>query len=102
MALTTQDHNSGNGEMVTVDRTLWLTADQQRVVEDGDPQAATLYATPGMQVPHEQAERYGLLAKGTSRTPGDDGDAERDAEDDAATKSRTPSANKARTRRQDK
>lgn len=117
MALNFQEHDMASGEMVTVDRKVWLTADKERVVDDGDPQAAILYATPGMQVPRREAERYGLLSRGTSRTAGtadtpdsdtSDGDSgtesgqETASDDDSATKARTPSANKARTRRQDK
>lgn len=48
----------------TVDRKLWLTADKERVVEDGDPAGAFLFATPGDEVSDEDAKRYGLKAKG--------------------------------------
>lgn len=43
-----------------VERRLWLTADRTRVVEDGNPAARYLYATPGMVIPYAEAERYGL------------------------------------------
>lgn len=43
------------------DRKLWLTADRDRVVEDGDPEARFLLAAPGRAVPEEQAVRLGLL-----------------------------------------
>ncbi len=43
------------------DRKLWLTADRERVVEDGDPEARFLLAAPGRAVPEEQAVRLGLL-----------------------------------------
>lgn len=44
----------------TADRRLWLTADRDRVVEEGDADAAFLFATPGKTVSDEDAERYGL------------------------------------------
>lgn len=47
--------------MTTVDAKWWLTADGSRAVPDGDPEAAVLYATPGDQVPDEDAERLGIL-----------------------------------------
>lgn len=49
-------------EQIEVDRKLWLTAGRDRVVEDGDPAAAFLYATPGQRVPREEAERLGAVA----------------------------------------
>lgn len=48
-------------DKVEVDRKLWLTKDRDRVVEDGDPEAAFLYATPGKRVPREEAERLGVV-----------------------------------------
>lgn len=41
-------------------RKLWYTADHERVVEDGDPEAAFLLGTPGKRIPDEEAERLGL------------------------------------------
>lgn len=43
-----------------VDRKLWLTADRERVVEDGDPDSAFLFATPGDEITEDVAKRYGL------------------------------------------
>lgn len=79
----------GTGETVEVDRRLWLTADRQRVVEDGDPQAAFLYATAGARVPRAEAEELGALPAKSARKQ-----AER-AEDKQA----APAANKATKRR---
>ena len=45
----------------TLDRRLWLTADQSRVVEDGDPAAAFLLGSAGKRVTDEVAKRYGLV-----------------------------------------
>lgn len=42
------------------DRRLWLTADRDRVVEEGDPDAAFLFVTPGKTVPDAEAARLGL------------------------------------------
>lgn len=52
---------------ITVDRRLWLTADRERVVEDGDPEAAFLLAAPGQTVSETQAERYGLVPKAKTK-----------------------------------
>ena len=45
------------------DRRLYLTADRERVVEEGDPDAAFLFVTPGKEVSDADAERYGLKPK---------------------------------------
>jgi Rieske Fe-S protein len=45
------------------DRKLWLTADRERVVEDGDPEAASLLASKGKAIPDDVAKRYGLTGK---------------------------------------
>lgn len=49
--------------VVVVDRRLYLTADRSRIVEEGDPRAHSLYATPGMTITVEEAKRYGLIDK---------------------------------------
>ena len=46
-----------------LDRRLWLTADRDRVVEEGDPDAAFLLGTAGKEIPDAEAERLGLTAK---------------------------------------
>ena len=43
------------------DERLWLTGDKTEVVKDGDPKAATLYASPGTRIPEEAAVRFGLV-----------------------------------------
>src|SRR4051812_26203802 len=40
---------------------LYLTADKDRVVRDGDPKAAFLYAAQGDEIPATAAERFGLV-----------------------------------------
>lgn len=44
------------------DRRLWLTADRQRVVEEGSTDAAILYATPGTVILGEAVERFKIKA----------------------------------------
>lgn len=43
------------------DRRLWLTAERDRLVEDGDPAAAFLFCAPGQPVAMEEARRFGLV-----------------------------------------
>lgn len=40
---------------------MWHTADKQRLVPDGDPEAAFLAFTPGQEVPDGLAAELGLL-----------------------------------------
>lgn len=40
---------------------LWLTQDRDRVVPDGHPDAATLYAAAGDEIPASAVERFGLV-----------------------------------------
>lgn len=61
ITIVKQHPNLGQGEMVTLDRRLWLTAGRDAVVEDGDPDAAFLYGTAGKKVPREEAERLGAV-----------------------------------------
>ena len=46
--------------MVAIDKRLWLDKNG-KVVEDGDPAAATLFATPGDEVTEERAIEVGLF-----------------------------------------
>ena len=41
------------------DRRLYLTADKSRLVEEGSPEAAFLYCTPGHEVNEEELRRLG-------------------------------------------
>lgn len=47
---------------VIADRRLWLTADRQRVVEEGSSDAAILYATPGTVILGEAVKRFKIKA----------------------------------------
>ena len=49
------------GSLWTADRRYWLTADRKRVVPDGDPDSAFLYAAPGQRVSLAEATRHGLV-----------------------------------------
>ena len=53
------------------DRRLYLTRDEACVVEQGAPDAAFLFATPGMVIPARDADRLGLtLVDGSILLPG--------------------------------
>jgi hypothetical protein len=45
---------------LVADRRLYLTADKTRIVEEGNPDGATLFATPGTPIAAEDVARYGL------------------------------------------
>ena len=49
------------------DERLWLTEDKTEVVKDGNPKAATLYASPGTRIPEEAAIRFGLVKDGKEK-----------------------------------
>lgn len=51
----------GSEPFVIANERLYLTADRDRVVAAGDPDAAVLFATPGKRIPRVEAERLGLL-----------------------------------------
>lgn len=65
---------------------LYLNADKTKVVKEGSPDAAFLYATPGKEIPAEEAERYGLTSS-------------RKAAEKSEDKKAAAPANKARTRK---
>lgn len=67
MALTINDCEEDVVSKVTVDRRLWLTEDGETLVEDGDPQAAFLWAVEGREVPADEAERVGYKPTRKSR-----------------------------------
>ena len=59
MALAIDDCEENVMSKITVDRRLWLTADKDALVEDGDPQAAFLWAVEGREMPKNEADRLG-------------------------------------------
>lgn len=44
---------------------IWLNADRTKVVAEGDPEAAFLFASPGKRISVEDAARYGLISEKT-------------------------------------
>ena len=61
MALTIYEIKANEGEMVTINERLWLTADQSRIVKDGDPEAAFLFVAAGNKVRLSEIKRLGGL-----------------------------------------
>ena len=59
------------GDKVKITERLYLTADKERVVPEGDPEAAFLFATPGKEISAEDAEKYSLGAKKQAAKPAD-------------------------------
>lgn len=51
---------------------LWLTADRDKAVKDGDPDAAFLLGNEGDEIPAEQAKDLGLTSTTKKRTPSKD------------------------------
>ena len=47
-------------KMLVAEERLWLTADRERVVGEGDPEAAFLLAAEGDTIEAEEAKRLGL------------------------------------------
>lgn len=94
MALET---NKGAEPMIEATEKLWLTADKNELVPDGDPRAAYLFCTPGRLVSREDAQRYGM-----SSATGDKPEDEQDDEPDSDEKQAQPAANKQRRRPSDK
>lgn len=85
MAFKVEEINETN-QSVEVGERLWLTADQQTVVADGDPAAAFLFAAPGTRVSRDDAERYGLVKTKTKPATKDAAPAENKAADVAENK----------------
>ena len=48
-------------QWVESEERLWLTADGESLVGEGDPAAASLFASPGKRISREDAERFGLV-----------------------------------------
>lgn len=80
--------------MPTVDRRLYLTADESELVEEGDPRAAFLWAGEGTEVSDEDAERVGYKPPRKSAAPAEDKAVSAPAEDKAAPKKATRATKK--------
>lgn len=70
--------------------TLWLTAERDEVVPDGDPRAAFLLGTAGKRITVEEAQRLGL-AKG-AKTKAAEPEADKESKPEADKESATSSA----------
>ncbi len=83
-------------DTVTVDRKLYAAADGT-IVEAGDPRAASVYATPGQEIPRAEAERLGITSAPAEEPAAEaQADEEPEAKQQAkpADKQRRPQANK--------
>lgn len=68
-----------------------LAAGDLKLVSEGDPAAVTLYASPGDEIPEEDAARFGLEDGALPGFKGADGDGdESDADDSAGDAERPP------------
>jgi hypothetical protein len=106
--------NKGNRPMVEADAKLWLTAEKDELVPDGDERAAFLFCVPGQRVSRADAERYGMFKQDADETPDPDepvveesteavdDSSEAKAADVAEDKQAPPPANKRRSPRADK
>jgi hypothetical protein len=81
---------STGGPVVARER-LYLTRDKTRLVPADDPDAWTLFCTPGSLVPREQAARFGLLepVEPASREAAGDGQEQDQKQRPAQAKPRT-------------
>ena len=76
---------------------LFITSDKKRLVKEGDPKGAFLYAAPGDEIPQSAAEMFGLIdgklpsTGGGKKREDDGGDKRRKGGQD---KSRKPGDNK--------
>lgn len=66
MAITVYENKEAGGARVKLDRRLCLSA-AGKLVEDGDPEAATLYGSAGKEVPRAEFEALGGIAKSAAK-----------------------------------
>lgn len=83
---------------IRVDRRLYLTADKKRVVGEGDPGAAFLYAAVGDELNDADARRYGLLDEEPETKPREQAGASVKESRPGGTKVRYPAGTKAAKR----
>ncbi len=61
MALTiNKPDKTDGGKWEIAQERLFLTADRKRMVGEGDPEAASLYAAPGHRIPADMVKRFRL------------------------------------------
>lgn len=70
---------------------LFITADKTRLVREGDPKGAFLYAAPGDEIPDSAAEMFGVVdgmapSRHASRAPQDEGGKRRKGGEDKSRK----------------
>lgn len=83
------------GETIRVDQHWYLTEDKTAVVAEGVPGGRWLWASPGQEVNRAEAEQLGAV-------PRPEPEPEADPEPEVEAKQRRPTANKQRTRGEDK
>jgi hypothetical protein len=76
--------NRGGRPMVEATEKLWLTAEKDELVPDGDERAAFLFCVPGQRVSQADAERYGMFKPDEPEVDEGpaDGEVEKSTEDD--------------------
>lgn len=62
MGIRFYENKSGGGKATRVDRRLWTTKDG-RLVEDGDPEAYSLFCLPNQRVSEAEIAAHGGLPK---------------------------------------
>jgi hypothetical protein len=88
---------------VKMTKRLYLTADGSRVVEDGDPEAATLLCPAGGFLSHADAARYGLLPDAAAAEAAAEREPDTEADEESKQEKKAPAAaNKAAKRPADK
>src|SRR3990167_9405922 len=80
--------------VVVAEQRLWLTADKEHIVGEGDRRAAFLLCSPGDELPLAVAERYGLIAAEAEPEP--------EPEPDVAEKAAGPAEDKQADKQADK
>lgn len=68
LTIKTRTETQPSHPRVTIDRNLWLTA-TGKLVEDGDPEAKTLYASAGKQVLRKDFEALGGVVEKPDAEP---------------------------------
>lgn len=92
MALETNTkHNEGEVEKYTVTERIYLDRDGSVVSED-DPNAATLFSTPGKEIPYAVARDLGLVKETASKKA----PAKKQADKPADKSRKAPAKNKSR------
>ncbi len=74
----------GPPQNVTAQERMWLTENKKHLVPEGHENAATLYVTPGDEIPGEAAKRFRLVDGYLSKKSAIAGKAREQAEDKAA------------------